>query len=469
MTEHSHASIPSHSGISSSLRVPYFSSTTMAGSHPLNLDSIPEHPASSACSTPPSEHLHYLSNLKVFLTALVILHHTAIAYGGQGSTAYNSPSHPQGSEPALVAFNAVNQTFFVAMFFFIAGFLSKRSLERKGGGGEGLWGFVRGRCWRLCVPTLVYSLFAPGLCQVMVELAKGTEVGWWTIMVEDWHGIRGVRGPVWFCALLLLFDLGLAGWCGLQTRAIALPASESPTEDGAVNDVKLCAALALLTTFDFFWRIYFPVGKIFVPLNLNMAYLPQYIVAYIFGTRGRSPLHAVANRAAMGPIVAWSALSSIVLMRDLLAGNGPEDPGDGSTGGINILAAAYAVWNNSMGYILGRGLLFAFHQHGDYEAKAISKLAYTAFLIHMPVSTGIEVASEGCLAGALLNTAVVGTSNIFASWTLAWLCEAGLSSWRAIVRQVHDSCVKINRNKKRRSLRKGHGSEILEGLDDVGI
>ena len=91
---------------------------------------------------------YYASNLKSSLTALVILHHAATSYGGEGRSPYQSSYHGQGSSAALVAFNAINQSFFMGTFMYLSGHFSRRSLERKG-----TLSFLKDRLYRLGLPT----------------------------------------------------------------------------------------------------------------------------------------------------------------------------------------------------------------------------------------------------------------------------------------------------------------------------
>jgi glucans biosynthesis protein C len=66
---------------------------------------------------------HDLDNLRSFLTCLVIAHHTSIVYGGGGSWYFKSACFT--SAPGLLrTFEAVNQSFFMGLFFWISGRMS---------------------------------------------------------------------------------------------------------------------------------------------------------------------------------------------------------------------------------------------------------------------------------------------------------------------------------------------------------
>ena len=79
-------------------------------------------------SLQPRSRTHYLDNLRTYLTALVILHHTAVAYGGAGGWYYLE--YPNQSSLPLAIFNALNQTYFMAAFFVLSGYFSAHSIQK---------------------------------------------------------------------------------------------------------------------------------------------------------------------------------------------------------------------------------------------------------------------------------------------------------------------------------------------------
>ncbi len=136
-----------------------------------------------AMRTPPRPRLHFLSNLRIFLTTLVIFHHTAIPYGGLGSWDFHSRCFPSIS-PTLAIFNAMDQTFFMALFMWMAGYFMHRELSifaeteqsmrtlttgRIFGVRFGLQsGFVLGRARRLLLPTAFYTLLFKPATKIMI-------------------------------------------------------------------------------------------------------------------------------------------------------------------------------------------------------------------------------------------------------------------------------------------------------------
>jgi peptidoglycan/LPS O-acetylase OafA/YrhL len=102
----------------------------------------------------PQPRLYYLDYLRAGIVALVMLHHTAITYGGgAGSGWYYLGRTGSGlTDAALTMFVSFNQAWFMAFLFFLSGFFSPPSLMRKGPGP-----YVADRLRRFGIPLVVAS------------------------------------------------------------------------------------------------------------------------------------------------------------------------------------------------------------------------------------------------------------------------------------------------------------------------
>ncbi|MFG2091960.1 acyltransferase [Streptomyces sp. NPDC048612] len=101
---------------------------------------------------PERERLQYVDNLRITLTALVVLHHTAITYSNFPAWYYTEPTQ-DGSRQALGAFVTFNQAFFMGFLFMVAGYFTPPSYDRKGARL-----FYRDRLKRLGIPLLYVLL-----------------------------------------------------------------------------------------------------------------------------------------------------------------------------------------------------------------------------------------------------------------------------------------------------------------------
>src|SRR5580698_5073364 len=96
----------------------------------------------------------YIDRLRSVMTVLVILHHTAITYGAPGGWFWTELK-PSGTPASLLLtlFVTTNQAYFMGFFFFLAGYFTPASLERKGYGR-----FLGDRLIRMRLPLLAFII-----------------------------------------------------------------------------------------------------------------------------------------------------------------------------------------------------------------------------------------------------------------------------------------------------------------------
>jgi glucan biosynthesis protein C len=110
-------------------------------------------------SAKPPARLFYLDNLRVYLTILVILHHTAMAYSGAGDWAIVDPAIDDISPIFLTFFTVVNQSYFMSAFFLLAGYFTPRSLKESF---SPIWTYSPAHLWflqALLIFTFVYVVY----------------------------------------------------------------------------------------------------------------------------------------------------------------------------------------------------------------------------------------------------------------------------------------------------------------------
>jgi peptidoglycan/LPS O-acetylase OafA/YrhL len=135
-----------------------------------------------------------LDRARTFITMLVLIHHSVIAYTYFGHT----------DRQSFLGFDGVvlfNDSFFMSAMFFLSGLFVWPSLQRKGTG----W-FLRDRCWRLGLPFVVCALVLMPIAYYAVSLRLHPEISfaafWWkTITIGPWD-----NGPAWFVWVLLALD-----------------------------------------------------------------------------------------------------------------------------------------------------------------------------------------------------------------------------------------------------------------------
>lgn len=338
-----------------------------------------------------------IDHLRIVLTALVILHHTAIAYGGSGGWYWRE--QPNASNQLLVMFNATNQSFFMGFFFLLAGYYTPTAFERKGPGR-----FFADRGLRLGVPLLVFFFLLHPLTVALGRMSEG--FGFWSGWAQMIRaGVFG-PGPLWFAEALLLFALGYFAWRRFRptpASAAALPGF------GAL----LVTAL-LLGAISFILRLAIPVGQ--NVLWLQLGYFPCYVYLFAAGcaaSRARLLEKVTFAQARPWLIVSAVAFLTLPVVMVLRGARG------GFEGGWNSNAFFYALWDPLLAWGVLLGSLWAaraFWSRATSLTAFLARNAYGAFIVHPPFVVGFGLLAASWSLAPLAKFAVVGAAACAASF-----------------------------------------------------
>ena len=345
-----------------------------------------------------------LDALRAALTALVVFHHAAITYGGGGGWYYQETA-PR-SAPLLDLFTAVNQSYFMGLFFLIAGYLTPVSFEKRGARG-----FLRERLVRLGVPLAVYYFALSPLTIALAVIAKGHS--FWGTLAYVYARAGMDDGPLWFAFALLIFA---AAYALLGRRIPAARAFPS-------NRALLFAALGVGAA-GFASRLIWPIGS--TVLSLQLGFFPSYIVLFAAGCAAAAwpTLDAAPQaRRRLWRRISWAALPvlplAVVLGRHFAAFSGPP------AGGFSLIALIYAFWEPFLAWGVIMALLHGFHERfatlGPIGSR-LSRRAFAIFIVHPPILVGVAVAWRGVEAPALVKFAVTGAL----AYALCYLVAGGL-------------------------------------------
>jgi len=97
-----------------------------------------------------TDRLYYVDYLKVVITMLVIAHHVGQAYGPTGGW---WPILEENGSAVLGSFFTVNRSFFMSLFFMLAGYFTVIAVQSKGAKA-----FLKDRALRLGIPVLIFGL-----------------------------------------------------------------------------------------------------------------------------------------------------------------------------------------------------------------------------------------------------------------------------------------------------------------------
>jgi hypothetical protein len=282
-------------------------------------------------------------------------------------------------------------------------------------------------------------------------------------LVDYWLSLRGVKGPVWYLAVLLSFDVLLALTVYVFGMERTLPPSPKDPHSRPWSRnrfrVMVILCLSIDVSVSFLIRLWYPLGTIFVPFNLLMGYLPQYILAYIVGIHFSSLQPFFLHGQTQGPVSHWHPWRTLFLRYiaaiTVLAIHGVlfRERAKETIGGWNLPALVYAVWNEVFFYLLGSAWLslYFYGSSPDSGAKKweralldpgrlfSARYSYAAYLLHIiPVTAaqvfvamvmgrsetariGRLVVSSGLGGSCEAKTVISGMLGLVGTWVLGWV------------------------------------------------
>jgi glucan biosynthesis protein C len=272
--------------------------------------------------------------------------------------------------------------------------------------------FLKGKLIRIGGPTLAYTLLGYPAGESALHLILHGDWPIARILHIHWTQLRGIQGPVWYGALLLIFDS-----CYILIQKYTTPRPACQTS-GTVPAEAIAGAICACSILSFLIRLEYPTTYVFAPLNLRLGYLPQYVSAYAVGTQIDRPdlinllpggLARTLGAVTIGALAANVAVVSLATTWTV----------ENFSGGLNPVALCYAIWNETLGYLIFATSYNLFRRSLNHP-WLVSRYSYAAFLVHPSISIAVEAAVDHWRANALLQTAVVGTLNVGTSFVAAW-------------------------------------------------
>ncbi|HZE38235.1 MAG TPA: acyltransferase family protein [Stackebrandtia sp.] len=350
----------------------------------------------------------FIDNLRIVLTAMVVLHHAALTYShiplwyytetGSGSSGY-----------LLDALVAVDQMFFMGFFFMISGYFVPSSFDRKGAGG-----FLRGRLVRLGVPLLLFALVIRPIVTFNDYLANWVHKAAYPVYyILSWD-----PGPMWFVEVLLVFCLG---YTLLRRRASAPPAAVEPdAASPAAHRPSLWAALgfvAALSVVTWLWRIAVPLSAYIPVLGLpSAAFLPQYLGLFVVGALAfrRGWFSRISRRTTW-----WALVAAVVCLPAyvvvLASGTGPAFGWRALVGSALECGFAVGIITFLMGLFQRR-----FNRQRAF-GTFLSRNAFGVYFLHPLILVGLGYALSGWQAPAFAKFAALAALGLPLCWAAASL------------------------------------------------
>jgi fucose 4-O-acetylase-like acetyltransferase len=375
-----------------------------------------------------------LGYLRTFVTLLVVLHHTVLAYNiyapappasllAQPRIWQAFPIVDGHHTPGLELIVGFNDTFFMSLMFLISGLFAWPSLVRKGAGS-----FVRDRMRRLGLPFLVCASALAPLAYYPAYLQSHTHDGFW----HEWLGLGNwPAGPAWFLWVLLAFGCVAAALYRLAPRwgdvlgRITQRFSTTPIKYfGALLVVTSLVYLPMAAVFDPTRWVSF--GPFFVQISRVLLYAVYFVAGGGLGASGldKGILERDGKLARRWPL--WVAASLIafvfaivmfVTIISTITKGGPSQ----SLRAIGNFAFVLTCACASLATI---ALFVRFARNGNRIADSLGSNAYGIYLYHYACVSWFQL--------AMLNTKMPGVAKaaiVFATATLvSWGVSASLRS-----------------------------------------
>ncbi|KAF7312399.1 Acyltransferase 3 [Mycena indigotica] len=359
-------------------------------------------------SPPIKQRIHFIDNLRSFIIGLVIVEHALAPFGGENFCRFVSqyPTEPV-SHATMLLYGIIHQSFFMGLLFFLAGHFSAVAAENKSP-----WVFSVDKLKRLGLPLACIELVGEPLAIALVQMDKGdSALPRVKMYFNTW---QGVRGPAWFIATLLAFDLI---YIVLKVALSSIPIRIEYTPTSASRH-RVAASIGITAVIfcSFLVRLYFPVGHMIPVLGLQPGYAPQYIFAFVAGT----------SLSQIQPYLLMKNPAPILLFTYLVAGltialifSLHNDIAD-YLGGWNRYAVFYATWNEVCFYFLGAAWFSLFHQN-ELTKKQWAKTArysYGVYLVHPLVVLALQMSVDRLVGelNGIVKTMLVVLLGIPLSW-----------------------------------------------------
>jgi hypothetical protein len=369
--------------------------------------------------------------LRACITVLVLAHHAVLAYhpfAPQPAASLTAEPRMWGAFPVadshrwpgfglLVGFN---DTFFMALMFFLSGLFVWASLQRKGSGA-----FLRDRSRRLGIPFLVTAAviaplaYSPAYLQ-MTSAPSFVEFWRQWLSLGNWPA-----GPAWFLWVLLAFDVVAAGLFRLAPRwapvwrhrlgRLAAGARQHPVRFFALlAAVSAAAYIPMELAFNpFAW---FSFGPFFVQSSRVLHYAVYFLAGVGVGAYGlQNGLLAPDGKLARRWFL-WSTAAPIAFAVSLgifLAALSARPPVPRSLEITGDLAFVLSCATSSFAFL---ALFIRFMKRRGALVDSLRANAFGMYLIHYAFVSWLQLALLPAQLSGLAKGSLVFLGTVLLSW-----------------------------------------------------
>jgi glucan biosynthesis protein C len=397
-------------------------------------------------------YLYYLDKLKITVILIVVFYHATIAWA---ETSIWWPIKSEQEIAWLKNLIAVDEAFFMGLFFLISAYFHRPSLERKGPKK-----FLNTRLKRLGIPLLIQLIFiSPFLTYAYyLNFRNYGPIPFWKYYLTIYWGMSSTPpffphspphwgGPnwpdaqfvhLWFIEILLLFGCIYVILHLIAKKLNIAPKKQmrnSPLSNWSVH-LGLVGYIVFLAITNYIVRIWHPIHEwdaICATIQIEYAHLPEYaslfiigLLAYRYNWLARTPKKAGFIWLSIGILLA------VIIYTELLVSYIPITPG-----GKSSEALIYAAYESLLGSSLTVGLLVLFREKFSTRpgliGKKLSENAYCIYLIHVPIVITLQYFFIKTNLPESLQLGLTGLFALSASFIISHYCLRRIRCVKAIL------------------------------------
>ncbi len=353
-----------------------------------------------------------LDRTRTFLTLVVLLHHSVIAYTHFGHT---DPKSWIGFDAIVLA----TDSFFMAMFFFLSGLFVWPGIARKGA-----LHYLRDRLIRLGLPFVICAFTIMPFAYYAIALRQTPDVSfaafWWrTVTLGPWPS-----GPIWFLWVLLSFDV-VASLLYQSSPRLLDPINRLSLRGAEQPAVFFAVMLAVTAALYIPGRVHFGPGSWFEfgPFSVQHGRVLLYATYLFFGAGiglanlGRGLLSADGRLAKSSwgwivtALIPYCLMWVLIYIKREILGN-PERLPDWyeATYGLFFAAFSVAIMFAILAYFL------RFKQSGWSILDPMQPDAYGMFLVHYPIVLWLQYWLFDFDIPAIAKALLVFVLTVISSW-----------------------------------------------------
>lgn len=353
-----------------------------------------------------------LDRARTFLTLVVLLHHSVIAYTHFGHT---DPKSWIGFDMVVLA----TDSFFMAMFFFLSGLFVWPGLARKGPLQS-----LCDRLIRLGLPFVICAFAIIPIAYYAIALRQTPDLSfaafWWkTVTVGPWPS-----GPIWFLWVLLAFDV-IASLLYQVSPRLLDPINRLSRYGYERPAAFFAVMLAITAALYIPGRVYYGPGSWFEfgPFSVQHGRVLLYATYFFFGagigaanlTSGLLSGEGKLAKSSWGwmvtALIPYCLMWVLIYIKREILGNPVQLPDwYEATYGLFFATFSVAIMFTILGYFL------SFKQSGRSILDLMQADAYGMFLVHYPIVLWLQYWLFDFDIPAIVKGLVVFLLTVILSW-----------------------------------------------------